>query len=489
MTTLTTDELLRENEELRRRLEEAEDAVRAIRAGEVDAVLVGAGPEQVYTLEAPHQAYRLVVERMLHAAATLTAEGVVIYANRRLADLLDRPVPALIGKPVHAFVAPDDWPPLDALLRDGRAAEAQGEVILRRADGTPLPLYLGVGPLREGALGLCLTLADLTEQRQYHELQRAQADLRAVTERLELAQQAGRIGTFEWDVRTGEVRWSATEEELYGLPAGGFGGRFENWKQAVHPDDRQRAEADVRRAVADRADLDTEFRIVRPDGRTRWVAARGKVFYGPDGEPVRMVGVNLDVTERKLAVEELREADRRKDEFLATLAHELRNPLAPIRNAIQILKAKGPPQPELVWGREVIDRQVQVMARLLEDLLDVSRISRNSLGLRTTRVGLAAVVEVALETSRPLVEAGGHELSVTLPPDPVYLEADPVRLAQVFSTLLNNAAKYTEPGGRIRLTAERQAGEVVVTVRDSGIGIAPEMLPRLFDIFSQATPA
>ena len=206
----------------------------------------------------------------------------------------------------------------------------------------------------------------------------------------------------------------------------------------------------------------------------------------------RIVGASKiarDITARKKMEAALKEADRRKDEFLATLAHELRNPLAPIRNAVQILKAKGPPDPELKWGRDVIDRQVQVMARLLEDLLDVSRISRNRLELRKERVELVTVVEAALETSRPVIEAGSHELTVTLPPEPIHLEADPVRLAQVLANLLNNAAKYTEEGGRIRLRAERQGSDVMVSVKDNGIGITAELLPRVFDIFAQSPRA
>jgi CheY-like chemotaxis protein len=188
-------------------------------------------------------------------------------------------------------------------------------------------------------------------------------------------------------------------------------------------------------------------------------------------------------------VRQLRDADRRKDEFLATLAHELRNLLAPIRNALQVLRAKGPPEPELVWCRDVIDRQVRQMARLLDDLLDISRVTLGKLELRKERVTLAAVVDSAVETSRPLVRAGGHDLTVALPDEPVYLEADPVRLAQVFSNLLNNAAKYTERGGRIRLTARFAGPEVEVSVKDTGIGIAPEHLPRLFDKFSQVASA
>jgi PAS domain S-box-containing protein len=486
MTAQTVDQLLQENEDLRRRLEEVEDALRALRAGEADAILVEVEREKVFTLESADKPYWLLVAQMPQPAATLTGDGTIISCNRRFADLLVRPLPSLLGKPIHDFVSPDGRPALEALLRDGLGAEVQGEVPLQRPDGTLVPLYLGVNALREGALGLCLMVTDRTEQRHYQELQCTQEALRASEERLDLAQRAGRIGTFEWNIRTGAVSWSATKEELYGLPAGGFGGRYEDWKQAVHPDDRDRAEADRRRAVSERTMLDSEFRIVRPDGETRWIASKGKVFYAADGEPLRMLGVSLDITERKQAEEELRDADRKKDEFLATLAHELRNPLAPIRNAVQILNAKGLRHPDLQLVRGVIGRQVQLMARLLEDLLDVSRISRNWLELRTERVELAAVLDGALETSRPVIEAAGHELTLTLPPEPIHLEADPVRLAQVFANLLNNAAKYTDEGGRIRLTAERQGSHAIVSVRDSGIGIAAEVLPNIFEIFSQA---
>ena len=181
----------------------------------------------------------------------------------------------------------------------------------------------------------------------------------------------------------------------------------------------------------------------------------------------------------------LKESDRRKDEFLAMLAHELRNPLAPIRNAVQIYRAKGPPVPELQWATDVIDRQVQQMTRLVDDLLDVSRITKGKIELRKERVELAAVVNSAVEASRPLIEKWGHELTVTIPPEPIHLEADPTRMAQVLSNLLNNAAKYTDQGGRIWLTAERQSDQVLIRVKDTGIGIPTEMLPRIFDMFTQ----
>ena len=176
--------------------------------------------------------------------------------------------------------------------------------------------------------------------------------------------------------------------------------------------------------------------------------------------------------------EALRDADRRKNEFLATLAHELRNPLAPVRNAVEILRMKGPDIPELHWARDIID-----------DLMDISRINQGKLELKREQVELANIVQGAIETSRPLIESMGHELTVTLPPGPVIVDADLTRLAQVFLNLLNNAAKYTERGGRIDLRAELQGSDVVVSVTDTGIGIPADKLPTLFEMFSQVEEA
>jgi signal transduction histidine kinase len=176
--------------------------------------------------------------------------------------------------------------------------------------------------------------------------------------------------------------------------------------------------------------------------------------------------------------ERLRDSDRRKDEFLATLAHELRNPLAPIRNALQIIQIAGNNGPAVEQARAMMERQLGQMVRLIDDLLDVSRISRGKFELRKERIELAAAIKSAVDTAQPLIDAAGHQLTVTGSPRPVYLDADPVRLAQVFSNLLNNAAKYMERGGRIWLTVTPEDREVVVSVRDTGIGIPAEARER-----------
>ncbi len=189
--------------------------------------------------------------------------------------------------------------------------------------------------------------------------------------------------------------------------------------------------------------------------------------------------------ERLHLIKQLQEADRRKDEFLALLAHELRNPLAPIRNSMHILRMSARNDPTAERVGEMMERQVGHMVRLVDDLMEVSRITRGKIELRKETIEVAAVVRSAVETSRPLIENAGHQLALTLPADPLMLEGDPVRLGQVFANLLNNAAKYTDPGGQIWLTVRRDGNEVVIAVRDTGAGIPAEMLPRVFDMFTQ----
>jgi PAS domain S-box-containing protein len=192
-----------------------------------------------------------------------------------------------------------------------------------------------------------------------------------------------------------------------------------------------------------------------------------------------------DISAQVQARAALEEADRRKDEFLATLAHELRNPLAPLRNGLQVLKLARPGDAAADAARAMMERQLRHMVRLIDDLMDVSRISRGKVELRRERIELAKVVHQAVETSRPLLEADGHELDLRVPDEPVYVDADLTRLAQVFANLLNNAAKYTEPGGRVTLSVAREGGTAVVAVRDTGVGIPAAMLPRVFDLFTQ----
>jgi len=232
------------------------------------------------------------------------------------------------------------------------------------------------------------------------------------------------------------------------------------------------------------SDWHFECRVVWPDKSIHWIEVHGAI-YRNGGQPAHMLGTIVDVTGRKSVEEALRSADRSKDEFLATLAHELRNPLAPIRNALEIMGLTREPQ-TLDSARHIIERQLGQMIHLVDDLLDISRITQGKIELRPDRVDMLTVLQNAVETSRPLIESRRHELSLRLPPaESLTLRADSTRLVQVIANLLNNAAKYTPEGGRIVLGARREAGHAVVTVEDSGLGIPATMLPRVFDMFAQ----
>jgi PAS domain S-box-containing protein len=259
---------------------------------------------------------------------------------------------------------------------------------------------------------------------------------------------------------------------------------YEQWHADLH--DRE-----IERVIATRAPIHSEIPFTGTNGTRVYDYIFAPVF-GSAGEVVAIAGVTRDVTERQAAEQALREqaaqlaeSDRAKDEFLATLSHELRNPLAPLRNAIALLRSATGGDERVAGLQSVMERQVNHLVRLVDDLLEVSRISRGTFLLRKERVPLATIVRNAVETSAPLVQAGAHELVEDVPDEPLWLEGDPVRLAQVLANLLNNAAKYTEDAGRIELRAWREGEQAVVSVRDTGLGIAPELLPRLFDMFSR----
>jgi signal transduction histidine kinase/CheY-like chemotaxis protein len=228
-----------------------------------------------------------------------------------------------------------------------------------------------------------------------------------------------------------------------------------------------------------------EIVVERPDGSRRTALAHANPFFDESGRLVGAVNILVDITERKRAEDAVREADRRKSEFLATLAHELRNPLAPLRNGLQVVRLANHDRAAAEQAHTMMERQLGHMVRLIDDLLDLSRISNGKIELRRERLDLAAAVRDAVETSRPLIEASGHELMVTLPPRPVYVDGDRTRLAQVFANLLNNSARYTDRGGHIRLTVEQQGSDAVVKVRDDGVGIPAAVLPRVFEMFTQ----
>jgi PAS domain S-box-containing protein len=322
---------------------------------------------------------------------------------------------------------------------------------------------------------------------------RAEASLREHRDVLALAMRGGRMGAWSREIRTNRVWWSRELEEIVGLPPGGFEGSESAFFDLVHRDDRRAVEEAVAGAIQSHTDYTIEFRFEHVSGEWRWMEGRGRAVYGPSSEPVMLYGIGIDITERKRAEEELRrlnaelsEADRRKDQFIALLAHELRNPLAPVRFSLDLLRLPGASAVEHEQARVIIERQVAQMSKLLDDLLDVARVGRGKLQISRSPVSLTATLHMAVETSRPLVERQHHTLEVSLPASDMTVVGDPVRLTQVFANLLNNAARYTPAGGILRLSATAGDGTAVVRVTDNGIGLRPDQLRAIFKPFEQA---
>lgn len=239
-------------------------------------------------------------------------------------------------------------------------------------------------------------------------------------------------------------------------------------------------------AIAHRTSIRNDIEILRDDGTVRYIQNDVEPLYDVHGEVSGCVSVCVDLTEQKRAERMLLEADRTKDEFLAVLSHELRNPLAPIRNALGVLQRSG--HDPLVAGRAyaVMERQVYQLVRLTDDLLDVSRITRDQIDLRRERIDLRLALQSAVETTQPLVDVAGHILTFEMPPDPIWVNADAARLTQAFANLLNNAVKYTDRGGRITIHTSVEGAQAIVRVTDTGIGIAEDVLPRIFDMFMRS---
>jgi two-component system, chemotaxis family, CheB/CheR fusion protein len=257
------------------------------------------------------------------------------------------------------------------------------------------------------------------------------------------------------------------------------------WWDAIHPDERQAVTAAWQDCLRSETPLDTEFRLKHVSGEWRWTQVRAVPCRGDDGKVSRWVGMNMDITTRKLAEQELREVDRRKDECLAMLGHELRNPLAPLRTAAELFRQLLPPDPRIQQVREMNERQVLHLTRLVDDLLDVMRIKAGRIELEMNRVDLREVTRCAVVDVESAMQRRRHHLSVEQSLEPLEIEGDEERLVQVISNLLDNAAKYTPEGGRIRVGTRREGQQAVVCVADSGIGIADHMIGGIFDVFSR----
>jgi PAS domain S-box-containing protein len=302
---------------------------------------------------------------------------------------------------------------------------------------------------------------------------------------LNLSEQTANIGTWDWDIATGAVTWSESLLHSFGLTSNGPPS-FDALIALIYPDDRERVQRRIAEALEKDDEFYEEFRVLRCNSDLRWVAARGRVVRGFRRKPQRLVGISLDITERRQAEDELRQADQRKDEFLAMLAHELRNPLAAISNAIRLNQTPDLPPEERQWIEQMLRRQTDQLGHLIDDLLDVARITTSKISLHKEALSLPDLAHRTLDTLRPQLLRSRHDLILDFPAEPVWVDADPSRLEQVLVNLITNAIKYTKDQGQIWLRISREGNEAVIAVRDTGIGIAAEMLPRIFDLFAQA---
>jgi PAS domain S-box-containing protein len=608
----TDDELpsLRaENLELKRRLTEATETLQAIRSGEVDALLVKAGEgTRVYTLESAYEPYRLFVENMQEGAATVSADGIILYANPRFAEIIRTPHEQVLGSSIYRVLGASNRETLEGLLARDSTTAGSADLVVVPPGTKPVHLYLSLTGAPDGSR--CIVLTDITDRLRLGEAVASRDWLRvtlaSIGDGVISCDLEGRI-TFLNEVAAALTGWSQDDalgapladvfriiDESTGKLAEDLVSRvlserrailMENHTTLVTLGDSQIAIEDSAAPIRDDAgnitgvvivfhdvtekrrfgrliaESEARFRALfdhlpdavmlsRPTGDIlganraacemfgmseaelcargraglqdvddrRWeselqerqtagavvnvelsyVRANGEKF---PGETSSIVVSNAsgtysfvivrDISGRKRAEEALLEAnamlaesDRRKDEFIAILSHELRNPLAPIRYAVPLLKQQRLGE-RAGKALTVIERQTAHLTRLVDDLLDTSRIRQGKIELRREYVTVASVLTAGVEAASPAILAARHKLSIVAPDDPLWLHVDASRVAQVVTNLLQNSAKFTPQGGEIVLSARREGGRAVITVRDNGVGIPQQALPTVFDMFQQ----
>jgi PAS domain S-box-containing protein len=390
------------------------------------------------------------------------------------AEIAGKSIPDVLGAEAFQVIRPH----IETVL-SGTPARFEAEVPYRDGKRYVSAHYV---PDREpdGVVrGWFSLIEDVTERR------RAEQALEDARMRLSLAMRAGRSGTFDWDIVRHAHTWSDELLDLHGLTRDQFAGSHEAWLACVHADDLPTVVAATKRAL-NSGEVAVDYRIRRRDsGETRWLHCRGKVFFDAAKKPIRMLGVNIDITELKVAAEALRQADRHKDEFLAMLAHELRNPLTPIRNVAHLLSDERATIDVIRSSGRMIERQVSTLARLVDDLLDVARIRRGLIQLDKNFVDVQRVIDDAVETITPVLQSRSQRIAVVRATQRTVVEGDRVRLEQVVVNLLGNASKFSPESASIWIELECSTSSVTIRVRDNGVGIDPQELPGVFDLFVQ----
>lgn len=447
-------------------------------------------------LEASRERYFELYDLAPVGYLTLDAAGLIREANLRAGALLGVPQQQLLGKRLSAYVVSEDQ---DLYYQRRRQLATDREVQafelrMRGRDGIFWARFEASAAEGGDELASRVVISDVTIRKRAEEVIRSERWLQHLLRALP-------VGVCSCDERGQITLFNERAAELWGHTAT-IGASAANFADAfpLRRPDGTRLDADegpLARALRDgQAARDEDVLIERPDGSRLDAIMSVEPFEGLDGKVLGAIGVFVDNSERarlrqqlERSVAELAAADRRKDDFIAVLSHELRNPLMPIRSAAEMLGLVSRDDPAVMECQQVIDRQVDQLGRLLDDLLDIGRIARDKLELRKARVELRPILELATATSQPLIAAGGLHLATELAREPLWIEADPARIAQVVANLLNNAAKFSQPGKRINLSSElarTAAGErAVIRVSDEGIGIPADMLPKIFDPFVQ----
>ena len=385
---------------------------------------------------------------------------------------------------------------LDSVYQTGDSFSGTDKtVLLQRSPGKPLEkryidfVYIALKDVDGIITGILAHGIDQTERKQ------SEMALAEREEQLRLALDAADVGLWDVDVGSEHMFWPPRVKAMFGISAD-KPVSLQDYYDGLHPDDRKLTLTSFANATDPnlRTQYDAEYRTIgKEDKVIRWVAARGRGIFNDANQCIRVIGTAIDITQRKAneealreSEERLRETDRRKDEFLAMLAHELRNPLAPISAAAQILQLAKLDEAQVRRTSQIIDRQVKHMTSLVDDLLDVSRVTRGLVELENTTLDISHVVADAIEQVTPLVRARNHHLGLQMTPEAPFVRGDRKRLVQVVANLLNNAAKYTPEGGHIQLKIEVQGNHVLIQVNDNGIGMTAELVARAFDLFAQA---
>jgi two-component system CheB/CheR fusion protein len=481
------DELPDDLEDLRARLAEAEETLRAIRGGAVDALVV-AGPEgdRVFTLEGADRSYRVFLEGMHEGAVTLSADGTILYGNRRFAEIVGVPLERVIGGSFQRFVREADLSTLQSILRDGLETTGKGELILDGGAGS-VPVYLAASPLSANEVeAVCLVITDLTEQKRNEQLV---ADERLARSILENATEA--IVVCDPEERILRVSLAARKLCRRDPVGERFSACFPLWSSEAPEEPAVPFAAILAGQIVQ--GVEASLRLLT--GEVRQLLLSAGPLYASDEQITGCVLTLTDITDRRLAEmevdrarQEAEAANQAKDHFLATLSHELRTPLTPVLAVVSGLR-DDERLPEGVRDQlAMMQRNVELEARLIDDMLDLTRISRGKLELRREVADLRQILDHAFETSKARADGQSLSFVVDLCPEDHRVWADASRLTQVFWNLLNNAVKFTPEGGTVSVRSRHEKTPnpcLIVEISDTGIGIEPEALKNIFDAFNQ----